>query len=76
MANGSQKAMVTGGSKPHESWKRWVLNPKIGVGPQNGLFIMENPIKMDDLGIFGGTPIFGNTQMWEIILCNEFLEPS
>ena len=32
----------------------WVL--KMGV-PQNGWFIMENPIKMDD---FGGTPIYGN----------------
>ena len=33
--------------------------PKIGI-PQNGRFIMENPIKMDDLG---GTTIFGNTQI-------------
>ena len=31
----------------------WVF-PKIGV-PQNGWYIMENPIKMDDLGVF---PLF------------------
>ena len=28
---------------------KWVF-PKIGV-PQNGWFIKENPIKMDDLGV-------------------------
>ena len=39
----------------------WVF-PKIGVGPQNGWFIMvPNPIK---IGWFGGpTPIFGNTHL-------------
>ena len=37
----------------------WVF-PKIG-GPQNGWFIMETPIKMDDLGasLFLETPICG-----------------
>ena len=35
----------------------WVF-PTIGV-PQNGWFILENPIKMDDLG----GPIFGNTHI-------------
>ena len=37
---------------------KWVF-PKIGV-PQNGWFTMENPIKMDDLGVslFLETPIY------------------
>ena len=36
----------------------WVF-PKIGV-PQNGRFLMENPIKIHDLGVplFLETPIF------------------
>ena len=35
----------------------WVF-PKIGI-PQNGWLIMENPIKMDDLGV----PLFSETSV-------------
>ena len=38
--------------------QRWVF-PKIVV-PQNRWLIMENPIKMDDLGV----PLFSETSIW------------
>ena len=47
---------------------QWVF-PKIGV-PQNGWFIMENPIKLN--GWFGGTIICGNTHIWRIVTSPGF----
>ena len=41
-----------------ESVSIWVF-PKIGV-PQNVWFTMENPIKMDDLGV----PLFSETSIY------------
>ena len=40
----------------------WVF-PKIGV-PQNGWFLLENPIKMDDLG---ENPLFSETSIVSIL---------
>ena len=55
--------LVFGGVRKNQqknfwNWK-WMF-PKIGV-PQNGWFIRENPIRIDDLGAF---PIFGNTKIF------------
>ena len=52
----------------------WVF-PKIGV-PQNGWYILENLIKMDDLGkptIFGNIHM-GNCFVWDVRHQDHFIK--
>ena len=51
---------IGSGCETPSKWPKWVF-PKIGV-PQNGWFIMGNPIKMDDLRV----PLFLETSKWTI----------
>ena len=58
-------------STQHDASKDMGVEPKIGGKPPKWMVkIMENPIKMDDLG--GPTTIFGNTYIGGLSLCQMF----
>ena len=73
---GLTKIVVTWSSLTNFCFSNWVF-PKIG--PQNGRFIMEIPIKMDDLGVppFSETPIFVSpTGDWSVLPLGISLHPA
>ena len=52
----------------YQGFIKWVF-PKIGV-PQNGWFMMENLIEMDDLGV----PLFLETHKWDPFRVNQTIQ--